>query len=169
MTLQLTDNLWNLKIDEIYDANVDKHYLGNFTNNYLVINIQSNHVLSDWRQAGNIGQAIPFNTDLAYGELKQITLDSYLLLNFPLLTEESYDLYYFPLSRLKESIVKVWEYQGTTKDISLQNLIDGLNNNISVNINESNSNVLTKIHSYLTNMEREQEEIDFNDYLPGYY
>lgn len=126
MTLQLVDNSWELKLDAELDANTSIHLLGTFTNPFVVINVTSDDTLTPWRQAGTIGQAISFDSDYAHGEIKQITLDSYLLLQFPLLTGDSYDLYYFPLPRLVTAKLKIWEYKGETIDVSINELIGAL-------------------------------------------
>lgn len=118
MTLQLIDNTWELRIDTTFDASVPIHNLGTYTNPYIVVYINSDDVLEQWRQAGSIGQAVGFGNDYAYGEIKPITLDSYQLLQFPLLTGKSYDLYYFPLPRLVNAQVKVWEYKGAVVNSS---------------------------------------------------
>ena len=126
MTLQLVDNTWALKLDTSFDANVSQHYIGTYINPYVVVNVSSDDVLPDWQQAGSIGQAVMFSDDYAHGEFKALTLDKYLLLQFPLLTGNTYDLYYFPFPRLVTAKVKVWEYSGETVDADLKQLISAL-------------------------------------------
>ena len=126
MTLQLTDNLWSLKLDTFLDATHPQHLLGSFTSPFIVVNITSQQALSMWRKAGAIAQAITFESDTAYGEAKELTLNKYALLQFPLLSGDIYQLYYFPLLRLVNVQIKVWEYTGNTVDVSVSNLIQQL-------------------------------------------
>lgn len=128
MTLQIIDNLWELRIDNDFDANIQSHFLGSFTNNYLIAKVTSEFALPAWQQAGTLGQAVNFETSLAYGEFKPLSLDSHILLNFPLLTGASYDLHYFPLPRLTTVKLQIWEYQGTTENIEINKLLSALNN-----------------------------------------
>ena len=174
MTLQLVDNLWKLKVDTTLDATISQHLLGTFDNLFVVVNVTSDSALPIWKQAGSIGQAINFGRTLAYGEVKQIYLNTYLLLQFPLLSGEIYDLYYFPLTRLVESQIKIWEYIGDTIDTSINQLIAtlqtaGLTNWVPQLQEEPNSNVLlTRIiqHNELSQLETIE---DFDNYLPGYF
>ena len=122
MTLQIVDNIWELKLDTSLDASIEQHYIGNFVNPYIVVNVISDNVLPSWRQAGNIGQAVRFGNDFAHGEIKLLTLDKFLLLQFPLLTGDNYDLYYFPFSRLVTAKIKVWEYKGSTVSNTTKNM-----------------------------------------------
>ena len=174
MTLQLVDNLWELKLDNTLDANIARHYLGTYSNPFVVINITSDNTLTSWRQAGSIGQAVDFDSDYAHGEIKQVTLDSYLLLQFPLLTGNTYDLYYFPLPRIVEAKVKVWEYKGETIDVSISELLNALQS-ASLPSFEKEINSLAKLiqntilASGIEDIEPEQE-ITIDQFLPpGYY
>ncbi|MDJ0691672.1 MAG: hypothetical protein QNJ41_24610 [Xenococcaceae cyanobacterium MO_188.B32] len=175
MTLQLVDNLWELKTDSTLDANTTMHPLGTYSNNFVVVNVTSDYTLAPWRQAGSIGQAVSFDNDYAYGENKRITLNSYLVLQFPLLTGSTYDLYYFPLPRLVEAKVKIWEYKGETIDASINELIKALQNaglprvedEITALIEIVRENQCAKSIDDDTSDER--IDID-NEYLPpGYY
>ena len=174
MTLQLVDNLWELKLDNTLDANAPIHSLGTFTNPFVVVNISSERTLTSWQQAGTIGQAINFDRDYAHGEIKQITLDSYLLLQFPLLTGNTYDLYYFPLPRLVEAKVKVWEYKGETIDVSISELITALQS-ASLPSFEKEINSLAQLiqNTLLSSGIEHSDDTDretINQFLPpGYY
>lgn len=126
MTLQLVDNLWELKLENIFDATVQKYFLGNFVSPYIVVHISSDSADLRWQQAGSLGQAVDLDQDLAYGEVKEVSLNNHLLLEFAFLGGENYQLYYFPLPRLIEVKVKIWEYQGTTQDTEIIKLISAL-------------------------------------------
>lgn len=148
MTLQLTENLWKLKLDTVFDAQVNQFYLGSFSNPFVIVNINSDYTSPVWRQAGNIGQAITFQDSLAYGELKEVFLDSFLLLQFPLLSGEEYNLYYFPLPRLVQAKFKIWEYQGETVDTSVSQLFEIL----SAATFPKLENDIKKINQYLSSL-----------------
>ena len=140
MSLQLTDNLWELKLDSTLDANIARHSLGSFTNPFVVCYVTSDSALPVWKQAGTIGQAIDFDDSFAHGEIKQITLNSHLLFQFPLLSGDSYELYYFSLPRLVEVKLKIWQYLGDTTDTSIQQIITALESanlsNLQINLPE---------------------------------
>lgn len=161
MTLQLVDNTWELKLDTSLDASIDQHYMGNFANPYVVVNVISDEANPSWKQAGNIGQAVKFDNDYAYGEVKAITLNTYLLFEFPLLTGNDYDLYYFPFPRLVTAKIKVWEYLGNTVDVGLKQLINGLESASLPNI----ENKLIDINELI----QENKDTATNLLPPGYY
>ena len=164
MTLQLVDNVWELKLDTSLDAEIEQHYIGNFVNSYVVVNVTSDDVLPSWRQAGNIGQAVSFGDDFAHGEIKALTLDRYLLLEFPLLTGDNYDLYYFPFPRLVTAKIKVWEYLGSTVDIEVNKLVESLQS-------ASLPNIEKQINSLANNSCREEEQEYYypEDIPPSYF
>ncbi len=145
MTLQLVDNLWELKINSVLDATIPNHYLGVFTNTFVVVNVSSTEALPIWKQGGQIGQAISFDDDFAYGEIKSLNLNSYLLFQFPLLTGENYELYYFSLPRLINVNLKIWEYKGNTVNASVIELISALENANLSNLQVDLPAVTTKL------------------------
>lgn len=135
MVLQLTNNFWELKLDTIFDANISQHLLGTFNSPYIIINVTSDDTLTAWKQAGSVGQAITFEGNLAYGEVTNLTLNTFTLLQFSLLSGTDYKLYYFPLPRLVNSQVKVWAYLGETIDTTINDLAIAISNvNIEVNL-----------------------------------
>lgn len=73
--------------------------------------------------SNSVGQAISINNTLAYGTKKELSLRILNLLEFNSVSGNSYQLYYFPLDRLGTVAVKVWEYQGSTQNITNEQLI----------------------------------------------
>lgn len=126
MTLQIIDNLWELKVNDLFDSNIARHSLGVFSHPYLIVKVSSDFALESWRQGGSIGQGINFEAASAYGEIKPLTLESLLLFQFPLLTGDNYELYYFSLPRLEAVQLQVWEYSGQTIDASISQLVNAL-------------------------------------------
>ena len=173
MTLQLTENIWELRIDTIFDAKVNQFYLGLFANPFVIVNVNSEYTSPVWRQAGHIGQAITFQDSLAYGELKEIFLESFLLLQFPLLSGEEYNLYYFPLPRLVKAKVKVWEYKGESINASINQIVNALQEASLPNIEKEITDLAKTVRENQSlNMEEleAKEHIIDNQYLPtGYY
>ena len=126
MSLRITDNNWSLKLNTDVDSNVDKYNLGTFTNPFVIILIESVTANPVWNEAGKISEAITFDGQLAYGSQQELFLKQLNLRQFTALSGSNYQLYYFPLVRLESVRVKVWEYQGTTKDVNVENLINSL-------------------------------------------
>ena len=126
MTLQIIDNSWELKLNTELDTSVPRHSLGSFNSSFIIVNISSDSVDPRWRQAGYIGQGVIFDDKIAYGEFKEISLDNYLLLEFPLLSTDNYELFYLPLPRLVQANIRIWEYKGSTKDTELIKLLEAL-------------------------------------------
>ncbi len=145
MSLQITDDNWSLKVNTYVDSNVDKYNLGTFINPFVIILIESVTANPVWNEAGKISEAITFDGQLAYGSQQELFLKQLNLRHFTALSGNNYQLYYFPLVRLESVRVKVWEYQGTTKDVDIENLINSLqtNNKLIVDL----SSIETKLNA----------------------
>ncbi len=145
MSLQITDDNWSLKVNTYVDSNVDKYNLGTFINPFVIILIESVTANPVWNEAGKISEAITFDGQLAYGSQQELFLKQLNLRQFTALSGNDYQLYYFPLVRLESVRVKVWEYQGTTKDVDIENLINSLqtNNKLIVDL----SSIETKLNA----------------------
>lgn len=179
-SLQLLENQWQLKVNKNFDYK-NNHYLGRFTSPFIVAFIQANNVEPGWRQGGQIAQKIPFQSIHAYGEFKKIELEALTLLEFPSLTQGNYDLYYFPLNRLDWVNLKIWEYQGALANRDTTELIDVLENQVTVNavVKEGKldcSELVDKLELIQTKLLSQSSSVEEDFYLvepdfmpPGYY
>lgn len=164
MSLQIVSNFWSVQNNLIIEAN-KPYFIGNFTSPFIVVNVTSEFALDSWKKAGNLAQAIAFGNNIAYGEFKEITLNTFLLFQFPILTGNDYKLYYFPLKRLEKISLTIWEYQGETIDESLKKIAEVIKNStfltvdfpgIQPDLNEIKTN-LNIIKSLLNNQPKKIE------------
>lgn len=136
MALQLIENEWDLMIDDIFTP--DKiHFLGNFVSPFVTVLIQSFDIEPGWRKAGAIAQRVPFQDTDTFGEFQQLKLSELTLLEFPFLTGNNYSLYYFPLQRLAQVRLQLWEYLGEIRNKETEELITAIEREVTVQADTS--------------------------------
>ena len=82
MSFQLTDNDWSIKVDKSFSVNKSS-LLGSFASPLMIIFCVATHTEPGWKQGGSIAQKIPFKETQAFGEFKDIKLNSLTLFEFP--------------------------------------------------------------------------------------
>lgn len=136
MTLQIIEDLWNLRIDNSFDRSADKYSLGIFNSPFIIVLVSSTFADPLWNKGGSLAQGIELQTlEIAHGNFKELYLNKIAILEFPLFSGNSYELFYFPLFRLETVELKVWEYTGLLKDTAIDNLLEALEENPILNIN----------------------------------
>lgn len=152
MALQVTNDNWIEKVDTVVPGTEDLYLLGEFTNPFVIVEIQSTIADPVWNKAGEIAQSIDTEIGTVYGKKQELFLRNPNLINFDSLSTESYKLWYFPLDRLGNTSVKVYEYRGETIDSQIQILVDGLKQ--SDLLNEDLSAIGAMLDRILLNQEQ---------------
>lgn len=137
MSLQITDDNWLERFNQQVSGSADKYLLGTFTNPIVIVKVIPANIPEAWQHGGSVKQAIPFNNSLAYGTDKELNLRELNLLEFNSLSGDNYQLYYFPLDRLKTVTVTVWEYQGITKDVAVEKMVQTIETTTILNVDLS--------------------------------
>ncbi len=145
MNLRITDNNWSVTFDQEVNSNADKYLLGTYSNSFVIVAVYPTGVPDSWSQGGSVGQAISINNTLAYGTKKELSLRILNLLEFNSVSGNSYQLYYFPLDRLGTVAVKVWEYQGTTQNVTNEQLVAAIERDAVLTVDLSN--IETKLNA----------------------
>ncbi len=111
---------WELRVNNIYTSANRTAYLGVFSSPFILAEVESSLALPEWRKGGYIAQGLQTPNGIAYGSKKELFLSELSILEFSAFSGNSYELYYFALSRLSEVRLKVWEYTGTTIDTCIE-------------------------------------------------
>lgn len=137
MSLQIPNNEWTLAVDKLIDFSNSEILFGSFTSPFVAIQITSKSADSAWRNAGTVAQGISIIDQVGYGNYQNLQLNNLNLLQFPLITPDSYQLYYLPLARLETVRVRIWEFMGETVDTSVVELISQLQTNAIIQVDLS--------------------------------
>lgn len=138
MTLKLLSNDWTLTYDQIITGTTNKLFLGNFTSNYLAILINSSFKKDDWQQGGFVAQEIVLpDSSIALANTTNLRLAEVNLIQFPILSEDNYNLYYLGLDRLETTTIKIYEYIGETEESLLPQINNYLESNAEFQIDTS--------------------------------
>jgi hypothetical protein len=171
MSLQLTSNLWQLKTDSIFSNEASSYSLGTYSNPFVVIFVTSPNANPLWRKGGFVSQTLLLpDSEVAFTPGADVFLDKLALFEFSVLIGTDYELVYFPVGRLPEVRVKVWEYQGETVESLLPELGEYLESSVQLNVDLSevltrldNLNVtvdLSEIQTQLTDIENAIANLD---------
>jgi hypothetical protein len=165
MTLQLLDNLWELRTNSVFFNTVTQESLGFFSSPFVVISVISSFAEPLWSKGGSVSQAIALpDTSIAWGNRKELVLNQLSLFEFPILSNNNYELFYFSLARLEAVQIKVWEYVGQTKDTAVENLVTTLETSAILTVDFSQVNVrLDAIEQAIADIE--PTTVDFSPVL----
>lgn len=148
MGLQITNDDWLQQVDTVISGTEPSYLLGQFNSPFVIVAIASASANPLWDKAGSVSQAIDTTIGKVYGTKQELFLGNPNLIKSDALNSQSYELWYFPLDRLAETSIKVWEYQGETVDSQIQVLVDSLKQ--SDFLSEDLSGIGAKIDSLLS-------------------
>ena len=138
MSLKLLSNNWSLEYDEIITGSRNKLLVGNYNSNYLAIFIDSVSKNPNWNNGGLVAQQIIFEDGtVALANTNKLLLGQLNLIEFPIISQDSYNLYYLGLERLTTTTIKIYKYLGETQESLLPLLTQYLENNATFNVDLS--------------------------------
>lgn len=101
-----------------------KTYIGQF----IAVGIRVENSKDNWRNGGYLSQEFKFTSNgythnnKAFNRTQDLLINDVTILNLPLLTDDEYQLRYFPPTYFSDVRLQIWEYIGVQTDALIRDI-----------------------------------------------